>query len=856
MPERAPTARCGLAIILGFAAGTAGIATIAAAQQPTALAAQPGPPVDGAAVLRAARAPHPPRIDGRDDDPVWATAAIADGFRVFDPVEDGPPPMRTTVRVVHDGQTIYAFVRAYDPHPDSIVGILARRDVRTPSDQIKILIDSYHDRRTGYEFAVNPVGVKRDYYLFDDSNEDGSWDAVWDVATQVDSLGWTAEFAIPLSQLRFPAGEEHTFGLMVNRDVGRSNVRMAWPLFRRSRPGIASQFGTLAGLRGLESPHRVELSPYALTRNVSVRRDGDFGRAQRQQFGADLKYGVTSNLTLDATINPDFGQVEADPAQLNLTAFEQFLSERRPFFLEGMGIFQFVGTRAFYSRRIGRAPQLAGLVRDPDAEIPGATPIAGAAKLTGRLPTGTSIGTLAALTHAERVGGTLIEPRTMVGVARIAQDLRKGESGIGVMVTALDRDLVDSSAAARLRRDAVTGGIDMRHRWDEGRFQLRGSVQGSRVRGSRESITRTQLGGVHFFQKPDDRRAVDSAATSLEGAAVMSQFVYRGKVLTVNSGYEAQSPGYEPNDVGFLSRADAQNAYAELLFRSTRPRHFWRNATATLFTSHAWTADGTSRNHMIDGWTEVEFPSQQSFFVEYFYDGWGGSVCDRCAFGGPALRTSPAHHLILELRDDERKKVAPEIGVVASRGDEGRSHRLEVEPELELRPAGNIAAEIGLSYEKNEDDAQFFGAGSVNGAPAWLFAHLSQRTLSLTGRVDWTIRPTLSVQLYAEPFVSAGTYRDVRAMAEAGSPRYDARFRPWTGPVDPEANFNVKQLRTNAVLRWEYRPGSTVFVVWSQGRDQDDRDRGVFAPRRDLGNLFGARPDNVFLVKASYWLSL
>jgi hypothetical protein len=855
MTERAPTARPAaraLRVLLLLAL----LARTAAAQQPALAATTPVPAEGAAAVLHSARAPQPPRIDGRDDDPAWAAAPVADGFRVFEPVEDGEPPMRTTVRVVHDGKAIYAFVRAYDPHPDSIVGILSRRDVKTPSDQIKIMIDSYHDRRTGYEFAVNPVGVKRDYYLFDDSNEDGSWDAVWDVATQVDSLGWTAEFEIPLSQLRFAAGEEHTFGLMVMRDVGRSNVRLGWPLYRRSRAGVASQFGTLAGLRGLESPHRLELSPYALTRNVSVTHEGDFGRAQRQQFGADVKYGITSNLTLDATINPDFGQVEADPAQLNLTAFEQFFQERRPFFLEGMGIFQFFGIRPFYSRRVGRAPQLAGLVRDPDAEIPGATPIAGAAKLTGRLPTGTSIGTLAALTRAERVGRMLVEPRTIFGVARATQDLRKGESGIGVMVTALERDLGDSVAAARLRRDALTGGVDMRHRWDEGRFQLRGSLQGSRVRGSAESITRTQLSGVHFYQKPDDRLFVDSAATSLTGAALSTQFLYRGKVLNVTSGYDAQSPGFEPNDAGFLSRADGQSAFTEVLFRSNRPRHFWRTATATLFTSHAWTADGTSREHMIDGWTEVQFPTQQSVFVEYYYQGWGGAMCDRCAFGGPALRKSPSHVLFLQLGDDERKKVAPELTLVGTRGDEGRSHTLRVNPEVQLRPAGNITAEVGVSYEKNEDDAQFYGTESVNGAPAWLFAHLSQRTVSLTGRVDWTIRPTLSVQLYAEPFVSAGRYTDVRSLAEARAPRYADRFRPWGADVGTGADFNVKQLRTNAVLRWEYRPGSTLFAVWSQGRDQADRDPGVFAPGRDLGNLFRARPDSVFLIKASYWLSL
>src|SRR3954462_5232475 len=386
----------------------------------------------------AVKAERAPVIDGRDDDAAWATAKVITGFRVFDPKEDGDPSFQTEARVAYDAENLYVFVRMFDPHPDSIVSLLSRRDVKTQSEQIKVMIDSYHDRRTAYEFGVNPAGVKRDYYVYDDTREDVTWDAVWDVATRIDSLGWTAEFKIPLSQLRYPGAAEHTFGLMLMRDIVRRSERDSWPVYRRSKSGIPSQFGDLSGLQGLGSPHRLEIAPYVIAKNSSVPQANGFERTQKQTVGGDLKYGVTSNLTLDATVNPDFGQVEADPAQLNLTAYETFLAEQRPFFLEGTGILAFGsgdGSRLFYSRRIGRSPQLSGLVSDPTADIPTATPILGASKLTGRLASGTSVGSLFAVTGREAVGPTLIEPQTEYGVFRVSQDLRNGESGVGGILT-------------------------------------------------------------------------------------------------------------------------------------------------------------------------------------------------------------------------------------------------------------------------------------------------------------------------------------------------------------------------------------------------------------------------------------
>jgi hypothetical protein len=717
---------------------------------------------------------------------------------------------------------------------------------------VKLLIDSFHDRRTGYEFAVNPAGVKRDYYTYDDAREDVSWDAVWDVAARVDSLGWTAEFRIPLSQLRFPDRDSHTFGLMIMRDIGRTNERLAWPTYRRSRPGIASQFGALEGLAGLGTPQRLELAPYVLTRNVSARTAAGFGRAQQQAVGGDVKYGVTSNLTLDLSVNPDFGQVEADPAVLNLTAFEVFQNERRPFFLEGTGIFQAGSdpTRLFYSRRIGRAPQLGGLVTDRTARVPGASTILGAGKLTGRLARGTSLGVLAAMTQEEMVGATVVEPRTGFGVVRLAQDFRRGETGLGVMASGMRRALGDAASELRLRHGALAGGVDLRHRFPGGRYQLNASLQGSRVEGSAGAIARTQRAGVHYFQRPDAGLPYDTTRTALTGSAATLVLNKVGGVFRFNSLYERVTPGFETNDVGFLSRADLQRSYLELLWTSRRPRAFWRNATATLFTSHQWTASGMPVYHNIDAWTDVQFANQKSVFVEAWIDQWGGSMCDRCAFGGPALRLSPDVTYFLQLTDDPRRSVQPLVAAILTRGDEGRSLLWRVRPLVRLRTGSQVAGELGARYERNRDNTQWVANVGTGAAMRSHFARLDQHTLGVQGRLDYTVRPTLSVQLYAEPFVSVGAYGDLREAVAPRAARYADRFRALDDSV---AGFNTKQFRSNAVMRWEYRPGSTLFVVWQQGRDQGDRDPGRFEAWRDYRNLFGARPDNTLLVKASYW---
>src|SRR5438874_5700651 len=408
-----------------------------------------GDTTPSAKAVPAMHASRQPVIDGRDDDEVWHDATRVSDFQGWRPSEGGPPKLPSEAKIAYDAANLYVFVRAFDPHPDSIITVLARRDYFTPSDMIWLFLDSYHDRRTGYEFGVNPSGVKLDAQVYNDGNEDFAWDAVWDVATRVDSLGWTAEFRIPLSQLRYGRQQHHTFGLTIDRDLYRYAQRVSWPLFRQSKAGFVSQFGEVDGFDDLEAPRRLEAAPYVVTKNVSEFTSTGIGRTQDIAGGGDLKYRVASNLTLDATVNPDFGQVEADPAVLNLTAFETFFKEQRPFFVQGAGIFRFdvncaavndcsTGEGLLYPRRIGRAPQLD--YGDPNP--PNATTIYGPAKLTGRLTGGQTVGVVDAVTGREVATlDRTMEPTTNYAAVRVQQDLRNSESGVGAMVTAVNRHL-------------------------------------------------------------------------------------------------------------------------------------------------------------------------------------------------------------------------------------------------------------------------------------------------------------------------------------------------------------------------------------------------------------------------------
>ncbi len=816
-----------------------------------------------ATLAMASRATAAPVLDGKTDDPAWQTAQVIDQFLQYQPKKGVEPRFKTEVRVTYDDKYIYILGRMYDPAPDSIVSLLSRRDVRTASEQLKIVIDSYHDRRTGFEFCVNPAGVKRDYYVYDDTNEDPTWDGIWDVATRIDSVGWVAEFRIPFSQLRFGNSSDHTFGLLVVRDIGRTSERISWPLLDNDKQGYISQLGELSGIRELAAVRRLEVTPYVVTKNETrATTTSSFNHPQSVSAGADLKYGLSSNLTLDATINPDFGQVEADPAVLNLSAFEQFFEERRPFFLEGAGIFSFrtacgdIDTQCtglFYSRRIGRSPQLSDTYGD--ASSPTNTTILSAAKVGGRLGRGLSVGLLDAVTQREQgANGATIEPQTNYAVARLQQSLFGGSGDIGAMVTGVNRSM-DAQSSPYLRNGAYTGGIDFRKRFFQKNYELTGYVAGSLVRGTAEAIAATQRDGVHRYQRPDDDIGFDPNRTSLTGNAqrlTISKF--GGGITRFQSVYQRFSPGFETNDVGFQPRADEQMFRNWFALQFNNPTKAYRMAFFNFNTFQTWTTAGLPTNLALNTNWHVQFPNQWWGHIGGNLGNFKATYADREARGGPAVRRSTDYEVWSGIELDARKAWTPNMFFGQYGGDAGHSVARWINPGIDFRMTSRFSAFLGFNYEKAINDNQWVDNFGVSGVDTthYTFARLNQTTLSLTSRMNFTASPTLSVQFYAQPFMTTGEYSNWRELANPRAEKYEDRYKPYLG--DP-GGFDFKQLRSNTVVRWEYRPGSTLFFVWQQGREFSGDQASDFNFGHDFRNLFSLHPNNTLLIKASYWFN-
>jgi hypothetical protein len=820
----------------------------------------------------AVRAAAPPTLDGKDDDAIWRTAPEMTSFQQFSPANGGPASFRTSVKVAFDDRYLYVLVRMFDPHPDSIRAFLSRRDVATPSDRVKIMIDSYHDRRTGYELAVNPKGVKSDFYTYNDSEEDPSWDGVWDVGTAIDSLGWVAEFRVPFSQMRFPRGTSHVFGLGVVRDIARLNERDSWPLIRRDRFGIASQFGELDGIEGLGTPRHLEIMPYVVTKNVTTTTPSlVYGHQQQITGGADLKYGVTSNLTLDATVNPDFGQVEADPAVLNLSAFETFYREKRPFFIEGTGIFRFdlqchqtQCSSLFYSRRIGRSPEITDT--STTALLPASTSIIGAAKLTGRTQHGLSVGLMEAATQRE-VGSLrqTIEPRANYLVGRIAQEMSNGNASIGAMLTAVNRQN-DVFSGDSLRDKAYTGGLDFRREMHNHDYRFSGYFVKSEVSGTPHAIAVTQANSTHYYQKPDDGERYDTTRTSLGGDGERLAFEKINGSFQFFEGYTRYSPGLEVNDLGFLTEAGEQRQSTWIGLNLVKPTKLYRQLFVNVSQHMQWNTARISASSVTDDdvgiFADAELTNSWWVHANASAHRFLPVYDDRASRGGPALRRLPYTDASLEIDGDPRMRLLPTFAGFAFAAHGNLSWGYGFDPSLTFRVSSSFSASLAPHFDHNSDNNQWMDnlIASDGADTAYTFGHIDQNTVSLTARVDYTLTPTLSLQVYAQPFASSGRYTNWRELSN--DPRnynYDLRFRPYgTQAGASEYNFDVAEFNSNVVLRWEYRAGSAIYAVWTQGRsvENDGSPFGNFNVHGSLRDLYSLHPDNTFLIKASYWFSL
>lgn len=878
----------------------------------------------GVPSLTALRVDDEVTIDGRLREAVWESAPTATRFVQGEPIEGAPATADTRVSVLFDETALYVGVRLFERDPARIGGQLVRRDEPGQYDYFEIALDPNNDRRTGYLFRVSAAGVQRDVYLYNDTQQDDNWDAVWESAVAVDTLGWSAELRIPLSQLRYDAADSsQSWGVNFTRRRLAANERSYFVLESRERHGKVSVFGRLQGLTLPTAGRRIEIQPYALSRaNTGPYTAGDpffDGTHVGAQVGVGVRYGIGSSFTLDMTVNPDFGQVEVDPAVINLSAFETFFPEKRPFFVEDGQIFDFSlagrQNRLFYSRRIGREPQGNAPDEADFSDVPNQTTILTAAKLTGRTQGGLSIGALAAVTGREtgsayyggedRFENFTVEPRSQYGVGRLTQDFRNGGTQIGAIVTGTHRELPNDGTFDYLPSSAYSAGLDFEHNWggpNARDWVLDGYAATSMVYGSPEALLRRQLSSNHYFQRPDATRfSVDSSATAMSGVDWRLQLERQSARHWTGSVWIGQlTPGFEINDLGFSGSTERLDAGARLSYREIRPGALFRDYRIDFFTFHNWRHEALDDALSPDAWGRAHKNGQFSLSGDFtFLNYWDlnlraeyspATMSDGATRGGPLMVDPASHSFSVRAGTDRRAPVFVQPRV-EWRDEAGGGYRFQTSLEMNLRPAPSWELELQPRYTIERSAAQYVTTtDDVGYAPTYgaryLFADLERRSLSLQTRFNVAFTPHLTLQLFAQPLLSSGDYVTYKQLVRAESFAFD-EFATGTavtsngtvacaagricrdgvhqyldfdgdGATDfrfEDRDFNVRSLRLNAVLRWEYRPGSTVFLVWQQGR-RGSLNAGTFDVGRDVGDLLRLPAENTFILKFNYWLGL
>ncbi len=823
--------------------------------------------------------------------------------------------------MLYDDDAIYIGARMFDAEPRTIARQFVRRDDVGNADWFAVGFDPRMDRRTGYAFIVSAANVQRDEYLYNDTESDGAWDAVWSSAVRLDSLGWTVEIRIPLSQLRYQtSGGEQTWGVNFVRRRSRTNEETHFALMSALQRGQVSQFGTLTGLRSEHAPRRIELRPYIVAggRFEPAEPGNPFqdGSSADKRVGIDMKYGLGSSFTLDATINPDFGQVEADPAVINLSAFETFFEERRPFFVEDARIFDFTlsggNNRLFYGRRIGRRPT-GGSPLDADfVHVPEATRILGAAKITGRTAGALSVGVITALTDQTRgrayrnatdeIISFLAEPRAIHNAVRARQDFNNGASTVGAIATYQARQLPGDRSFSFLASDAYSAGVDWEHQWANRTYGFTGYAAGSLVRGDSTAMIRIQRSSTHFLQRPDATRLrVDSTATSLAGVDWrMTLDKRRGDHWTGAIWAAEVTPTFEVNELGFSGRQEVLDAGARVQYREIVPGKRLRSYRIAAFTFHNWSHEALDRPWTASSWGSAHVSGSVNLFADAtLLNYWGvgtrlslrPELTDRNGTrGGPMMLAPRGMEWSVDLRTDGRRRISVAPSMEISRQAMRASRREEFGIAIAMRPSPRVEVTVEPTFEQSRLGAQFVGkSAALPYAPTfgtrYLFAELKRRELGLETRLNVTFSPRMTLQLFAQPLLSSGDFLTYKQLARARSFAFDefqegvysagpaapgcvsgrtCRSPDGTRYIDFDGNgttdhsfrdldFNFRSLIGNSVFRWEYRPGSALFLVW-QRQAEDEAMIGDFDLARDARALFRAPARNVFLIKASYWM--
>ena len=847
--------------------------------------------------VRAIRIHEKVDLDGKLSETFWKDEHAVSAFKQREPEEGKESTERTLVDIVFDDEAIYIGARMYDSNPELIEARMQRRDVTIDSDSFMFYVDPYYDRRTGFYFGINAAGTLYDGTLLNDSWDDNSWDGVWEGKAHIDEKGWTAEMRIPYSQLRFRKSDGYVWGVNCKRVISRKN-EIAYLVFTpKNGSGFVSRFPELVGLQDISPGRSIQVLPYVTSRgSFYPATEGDplhDGADYDPGVGGDLSMGLGGGLTLNATLNPDFGQVEVDPAVVNLSDVETFYPEKRPFFIEGSSIFEFGQGGAtnywgfnwsnplfFYSRRIGRAPQ--GSVAEADYdEIPDGTTIIGAGKISGKMWGTWNTGTLHAFTAKEQAqlhtdGITTeseVEPATYYEVSRMQREFNGGKQGLGFITTLAQRFFDEPQLENELNQTSFVAGADGWTFLDDNKTWVVSGYSGfSYNAGTAERITDLQESSLHYFQRPDaDYIDVNPNATSLTGAVARAYLNKEKGNVFLNAAFGLISPGFDINDVGFLWRADQINMHFGSGYKWTEPRHFYRYAESGLAFFRTGDFGGDTTWGGLYQFNYVQFKNYYTLNFSFAYN--PQTINDFRTRGGPKTLNLPGYELNVSGTTDSRKMWV--FGAGYNMYEAEQEHFRYYNFNVEWKPVSNVSVQLSPSYETMQTPAQWVDnfedsyATDTYGS-RYVFGELSQRTFAASVRMNWTFTPALSLQVYAQPLISSGEYSNFKELA---LPRtYD--FQTY-GPgqislvdgvytVDPDGSgparsftfdnpdFNYTSLRGNAVLRWEYRPGSTMYFVWTQTRDDEVVD-GDFQFGNSLSRMFNSDADNIFMVKFTYY---
>lgn len=838
-------------------------------------------------------------LDGLLNETFWKKINGVDSFIQRDPDEGVPPTQNTIVKIVYDDAALYVGAQMYDSSPDSIIVRLARKDFDTNSDAFVVFLDPYNDKRSGYYFGISSAGTLYDGTLFNDEWDDDTWDGVWEGKAAINEKGWSAEIRIPFSQLKFRNGNQLIWGVNFRRDIARRNERDYIVYTPRNESGFVSRFPDLRGISKIKSPSSIELLPYITGKAQYLQHESsdpfNDGSKYNSDIGLDLKMGIGTNLTLNGTINPDFGQVEIDPAVINLSDVETFFSEKRPFFIEGSSIFDFGygGSRSnwsfnfsnpdfFYSRRIGRTPQ--GSTPEADYnDFPDGTHILGAAKLTGKLGDSWNVGTIQAITNREYVrqqtngvkSRTEIEPLAYYGVFRAQNEIDEGRQGIGFISTITARNFKDGRLRDEINGSAITGGIDGWTFLDSSKtYVVTGWFGGSHITGTTQRMIDLQQSSRHYLQRPDAKNfSVDSNATSMEGYAGRFTINKQKGNVIFNSALGIISPRFDVNDLGFLWRADVINMHIGGGYAWRDPTEYFRSfqLIGALFRSYDFDGNITWEGVWQDGY--YQFLNYYSIEWVFAYN--PETVNNRRTRGGPLTLNHKGTEYDLFVNSDNRKSWVVSLGSGTYLTEDGDYYYANVG--FEVRPLSNISISFSPSFEKGFDKTQWIGAFDDPTAKAtygkrYVFGEIEQTTISASIRLNWTFNPQLSLQLYIQPLMSSGKYTNFKELAKPKS--YDYTIYGTKGSTidennvaDPDGNgpappievgnpdFNFTSLRGNAVLRWEYLPGSVLYLVWTQTREYSE-ESGDFHFNKSFKHLGNSSPDNIFVLKFTYWFNM